>query len=191
MADAFHVRTHGVLTKWNDERGFGFIAPAGGGDELFVHVSAFPRDGVRPRLDEFVSFEIENAPDGRMRAIRIMRPGGQVPGRPRLSRRAEKPGTLASRLATVFGLLAVAAIGTYAYTRVSGDAPVGAAANVAVSPVAGTASTAPSTAFRCDGRTMCSQMTSCAEARYFLQHCPGTRMDGNGDGEPCEQQWCN
>lgn len=46
-------------------------------------------------------------------------------------------------------------------------------------------------AFQCDGRTHCSQMTSCAEATYFLQHCPNTQMDGNHDGEPCEQQWCN
>src|SRR5690606_27711277 len=45
--------------------------------------------------------------------------------------------------------------------------------------------------FTCDGRTHCSQMTSCAEAEYFLKHCPGAQMDGNGDGEPCEQQWCN
>ena len=45
-------------------------------------------------------------------------------------------------------------------------------------------------AFRCDGRTMCSQMTSCAEAKYFLRNCPGTKMDGNHDGVPCEQQWC-
>jgi hypothetical protein len=44
--------------------------------------------------------------------------------------------------------------------------------------------------FKCDGRTYCSQMTSCAEATYFLQHCPGTKMDGNHDGVPCEQQWC-
>ena len=45
--------------------------------------------------------------------------------------------------------------------------------------------------FKCDGRTHCSQMRSCSEAMYFLQHCPGTKMDGNGDGEPCEEQWCN
>lgn len=48
--------------------------------------------------------------------------------------------------------------------------------------------TAPS--FACDGRQHCSQMTSCAEATYFLQHCPNTKMDGNYDGVPCEQQWC-
>ena len=45
-------------------------------------------------------------------------------------------------------------------------------------------------AFSCDGRTHCSQMTSCAEATYFLQHCPGVKMDGGGDGVPCESQWC-
>lgn len=44
--------------------------------------------------------------------------------------------------------------------------------------------------FRCDGRTRCSQMTSCAEAKFFLTHCPGTQMDGDNDGIPCEQQWC-
>lgn len=44
--------------------------------------------------------------------------------------------------------------------------------------------------FSCDGRTRCTQMTSCAEAEYFLQNCPGVEMDGNNDGEPCESQWC-
>jgi hypothetical protein len=33
-------------------------------------------------------------------------------------------------------------------------------------------------------------MTSCAEAKSFLQNCPGTEMDGDGDGIPCESQWC-
>jgi hypothetical protein len=52
-------------------------------------------------------------------------------------------------------------------------------------------SPSPSTAnFSCDGRKYCSQMTSCAEATYFLKNCPGVKMDGNNDGVPCEQQWC-
>jgi hypothetical protein len=44
--------------------------------------------------------------------------------------------------------------------------------------------------YECDGRTHCSQMTSCEEATFFLQKCPGTKMDGNNDGVPCEKQWC-
>lgn len=59
-------------------------------------------------------------------------------------------------------------------TPVQGDGPAPAAAP----------------AYRCDGRLYCSQMTSCAEAKWFLNHCPGVKMDGNHDGRPCEQQWC-
>ena len=43
---------------------------------------------------------------------------------------------------------------------------------------------------QCDGRQYCSQMRSCAEATWFLQHCPTVKMDGDGDGVPCERQWC-
>jgi predicted negative regulator of RcsB-dependent stress response len=49
---------------------------------------------------------------------------------------------------------------------------------------------APSTSFKCDGRTYCSQMTSCEEAKFFLRNCPGVKMDGDNDGIPCETQWC-
>lgn len=40
--------------------------------------------------------------------------------------------------------------------------------------------------FRCDGRIYCSQMHSRAEAEYFTRNCPGTKMDGDHDGIPCE-----
>lgn len=40
-------RQRGVLVDWNDDRGFGFITPSGGGSRVFAHVSAFPR-GQRP-----------------------------------------------------------------------------------------------------------------------------------------------
>ncbi|WP_374327620.1 cold-shock protein [Azonexus sp.] len=59
------MRIEGSLKQWNDDRGFGFIAPNGGGPEVFVHVSAFPRDGVRPRIGERLSFEIETGADGK------------------------------------------------------------------------------------------------------------------------------
>jgi len=44
---------------------------------------------------------------------------------------------------------------------------------------------------KCDGRTHCSQMKSCSEAKFFLENCPNTLMDGNNDGIPCQKQWCN
>jgi len=45
--------------------------------------------------------------------------------------------------------------------------------------------------YSCDGRVWCSDMTSCGEAKFFIRNCPGTKMDGDGDGIPCEKQWCN
>ncbi|CAB9492595.1 conserved protein of unknown function [Alteromonas macleodii] len=43
--------------------------------------------------------------------------------------------------------------------------------------------------FRCDGRQHCSQMTSYEEAKFFLENCPNTKMDGDNDGIPCERQF--
>jgi hypothetical protein len=66
--------------------------------------------------------------------------------------------------------------------------PASAAAPRSVAPAPPAPTPEP---FRCDGRTYCAQMHSCAEAKYFLAHCPGVNMDGNRDGVPCERQWCS
>jgi len=77
------MRFDGKLDKWNDDRGFGFITPARGGEPVFVHVSAFPRDGRRPQPGEALSFEVEPAGDGKKRAIKVERPGTQRRAGPR------------------------------------------------------------------------------------------------------------
>lgn len=69
------------------------------------------------------------------------------------------------------------------------DSDIETASTSVVKPVLNTPPAVPS--FTCDGRQHCSQMTSCAEATYFSNNCPNTKMDGNNDGVPCEQQWCN
>ncbi|OTG72610.1 DNA-binding protein [Acinetobacter sp. ANC 4218] len=40
--------------------------------------------------------------------------------------------------------------------------------------------------FKCDERQHCSQMNSRAEAVWYVQNCPHHKMDGDGDGIPCE-----
>ncbi|UNK50632.1 cold shock domain-containing protein [Lysobacter sp. S4-A87] len=177
------MRTHGTLSKWNDDRGFGFISPAQGSDEIFVHISSFP-GGSRPTVGELISFETQAGPDGRMRAVRVMRPGTSAKRTPR---HRETTGRGRISLAGIAVAAAIAAIAMYGYRELSKSVPVGNA----VSRVVPAAATPAVAQFKCDGRTMCSQMTSCAEATYFLQHCPNTKMDGNNDGEPCEKQLCN
>jgi len=48
------------------------------------------------------------------------------------------------------------------------------------------ATTGTTTAFKCDGRQHCSQMNSLEEAEFFIKNCPNTKMDGDHDGIPCE-----
>ena len=181
------MRTHGTLIKWNDDRGFGFIAPANGGAEVFVHISAYPR-GSRPLLNELISFETSTSADGKIRAVQVMRPGQNNAPMHTSHHRSR-----ANRSSQVITLMIVAAIGAVAYfsfqqfqteKRVRENITANRAAAAMLAPPA-------KQAFTCDGRTTCGQMTSCEEAQYFLANCPNTKMDGNGDGEPCELQWCN
>ena len=62
------MRFEGTLKSWNDERGFGFIAPDQGSDEVFVHVKAFSRRNGRPAIGQRLTFEVEIGPQGKKRA---------------------------------------------------------------------------------------------------------------------------
>lgn len=65
------MRFEGTLKSWDDERGFGFIAPDKGRDEVFVHVKAFARRNGRPALGQRLVFEIERGPQGKKRAKNV------------------------------------------------------------------------------------------------------------------------
>jgi cold shock CspA family protein len=202
------MRSDGTLAKWNDDRGFGFITPLEGGPEVFVHISAFPKDHRRPALGERLSFEIEIGPEGRKRAKNVLSARRQLVRPTHLAahtHRRERRGFFgrAVPLLIVLGLAAYgyseysqrAAIGTALPAQTAGRAASGAASENAgdARQFAGTGAENRSAAasFRCDGRIYCSQMTSCAEAEFFLRNCPGVKMDGDHDGVPCEEQWCS
>jgi cold shock CspA family protein len=187
------LRYQGRLKKWNAERGFGFIVADDGGAELFAHISAFARDGQMPTVGDSLSFEVEPDRDGKKRAVRVRRPGQQAASAPtphlRMSRRSHRDAGSGffGRLAT---LGAVCAIAWFAYSGYVKRAASFDSALPAPAALIAPAKLPVPDGFKCDGRSMCSQMTSCAEATQFLQNCPGMQMDGNHDGVPCEQQWC-
>jgi uncharacterized membrane protein YsdA (DUF1294 family)/cold shock CspA family protein len=61
------VRIRGTITKWN-EKGFGFITPADGGKQVFVHARAFSGTNQRPAAGMKVTYEVAHDPEGRLSA---------------------------------------------------------------------------------------------------------------------------
>ncbi len=55
----------GTVKWFNDSKGFGFIAPEDGGDDLFVHFSAIQGSGFKTLTEgQRVSYEVQQGPKG-------------------------------------------------------------------------------------------------------------------------------
>lgn len=62
----------GTVKWFNMAKGFGFIAPDAGGDDVFVHISAVKEAGLRNlEEDQPVSFELKEGPNGRVTATAL------------------------------------------------------------------------------------------------------------------------
>lgn len=57
----------GTVKWFNDAKGFGFIEPEGGGEDVFAHFSAIQMDGFRTlKQGSRVSFELVDGPKGKL-----------------------------------------------------------------------------------------------------------------------------
>lgn len=62
----------GTVKWFNATKGFGFIEPEGGKRDVFVHISAVERAGLKTLADgQKVTFEIEAGRDGRESATSL------------------------------------------------------------------------------------------------------------------------
>lgn len=100
------MRSKGKIASWNDDKGFGFVAPNGGGPQVFIHVKAFNNRNRRPAVNDVVTYVLAKDEQGRARAVRAAYEGEKpATGKRRMIR--------TNRLAVI--LVFLAAVGGFAY----------------------------------------------------------------------------
>ena len=72
------MRYQGRVYNWNDDKGYGFVTPNGGGDKAFVHMKAFSTSR-RPVNGDLITYEVEKDPRNRIRAVNVKYPGAPKP----------------------------------------------------------------------------------------------------------------
>ena len=64
--------TTGTVKFFNESKGYGFIAPDGGGNDAFVHISAVEQAGLRTlRENQKVSYDLQEDRRGKMAAVNL------------------------------------------------------------------------------------------------------------------------
>lgn len=183
----------GTLQRWNDEKGFGFIVSEHKGqNDVFLHISELKNMGRRPVNGDIIFYQIYmdthsgkiKAVNARIENVSFVKPYKKSPSK-------QQKNTF---LSTTIGVIFLAGIFWFAYEKFSTQ-NLESNQNEAVNKIPEQKivfEDSPQDAidsksnYQCDGRQHCSQMTSCAEAEFFMKNCPDTKMDGDRDGEPCE-----
>jgi uncharacterized membrane protein YsdA (DUF1294 family)/cold shock CspA family protein len=112
------MRLAGRITDWNDDKGFGFVVPNGGGTRAFVHINEFQRGSRRPLAGDMISYLPGVDARGRTNARQIRHAGQKIQG-PRTPSRVPRAALgLAALVCAVagaaLGLLPTFLGGTYA-----------------------------------------------------------------------------
>ncbi|MGE6648586.1 excalibur calcium-binding domain-containing protein [Shewanella colwelliana] len=194
----------GTLVRWNAEKGFGFIKPdATNNQDVFIHISALKQMARKPVVGDQINYFSEQQSDGKIKAIKANIEGVAIVAASPNRRDNKRNGQYNSQYkrksssGLLLPLLVVLGLGIFGFKKYEELTATPVLTNQDVEsiewqpPAQQSNSFANKPQFKCDGKTHCSQMRSCAEAKFYNSNCPGTKMDGDHDGIPCERQWCN
>jgi cold shock CspA family protein len=201
---AIENHKQGKLVRWNEDKGFGFIKPDQDSVDIFIHISALRSMSRAPMVGDIIHYETGFDDKGKTRAINAKIEGvspalALVPiARKARSERSHSQtrhahvhrttrSTRAKGGSKVIPIMLIVMIVAAVYSKIthqkfSPDHSQSTIAEIAEPPKL-------AEAFQCQGKVYCSEMNSYEEALFYLRNCPGTKMDGDHDGEPCESQF--
>ena len=193
----------GKLVRWFDDKGFGFIKPENAKDDIFIHISALKGMSRKPLIGDVMHYQISFDANGKPRAVNAKiegvsqtltlsplererktthsSPANERPYR-NLTTRVSKP----HKSFGLFPVLIVIGAAIFVYNKVSKEKSF---FDPVKTPTVETQPVEQTEQFQCQGKVWCSQMSSYEEAIFYLRKCPGTKMDGDNDGTPCERQF--
>jgi cold shock CspA family protein len=177
----------GKLKRWNDDKGYGFIGSEHGRRDIFIHISALNRMSRRPVVGDVITYQVHTDNDGKQRAV-----NGKIEGVAELnlnpSRKHIKQKKENNWISKTLSVALVVGIALFVYVKYMKNSEPQGKASTLISSYS--IDEQNSENYSCAGKVYCSEMTSCDEAKFYQRNCPGTKMDGDGDGIPCESQWC-
>lgn len=89
------MKLKGKISNWNDEKGFGFVEPHGGGERAFVHIKAFNQRTRRPVDGDVIIYELERDNNNRYQAKNVKYASDR-------NKKTKKPGIKTESLFGVF-----------------------------------------------------------------------------------------
>ncbi|WP_165721915.1 MULTISPECIES: cold shock domain-containing protein [unclassified Pseudoalteromonas] len=197
----------GLLKSWKTDKGFGFIKSDTLEHDTFIHISALKHMSRKPKVGDTIYFEVATQPDGKTKAINC-RIDGVAELKAPYQKHNQQPYRMAksnfasSFLGKVASIALIAALCFYAInkynTHSSSQTPIITNDDLATFDEKYPKVVIPKIVipkvvipksmqnFTCDGRQYCTEMRSREEAVFFINNCPNTKMDGDEDGDPCE-----
>jgi cold shock CspA family protein len=166
----------GRLDKWDAGKGYGFIRSEQLSSDTFIHISALKHMSRQPVAGDIIFFEVgENKGKKCATNARIEGVTRKFP-----SEHHNNGGNKSSKTGVYF-IAVIIIVGLFFFIKSSPNVDY-----IQPSTPFTFSDNTHQHNFTCDGRQHCSQMTSRAEAVFFIRNCPNTKMDGDNDGVPCE-----
>jgi len=206
----------GKLIRWVDDKGFGFIKQENNQNDLFIHISALKGMSRKPVIGDTIHYAVGTNSNAKVRAVNAKIEGvsqtltptplkhknthketSTVNSRtkkvelPRhfsaANKKVYRNSTKPQKSSNFLPIIVAIGIAVFLYNKFLIDK--GVVAQAQAKPQIPAQPIKPIERFHCESKVWCTEMSSYEEAVFYIRNCPGTKMDGDGDGQPCERQF--